>query len=287
MKNIILLILISFTSILYAKINTVVSILPQKTFLKKIGGKYVNITVMVQPGSSPHTYEPKPSQMKDISKADIYFSIDVEFEKVWLDKFINQNKTMIVSDLSKGIIKQNISNHSHTSSDEKSSKHHHETLDPHIWTSTVNVKIISKNILNTLIQVDKEHKDYYLKNYNNFLKEIDNTKQVIQNILNNKKEKSKFMVFHPAWQYFASEFGLIQLSIEIDGKSPKPRELIYIIKEAKEEKIKAIFTAPEFSTKSAKLLAKQLNIKVIAVSPLNPSWSKNLINLAKAIKGKN
>jgi len=281
MKNIILLILLSFTSILYANINTVVSILPQKTFLKAIGGDHVNITVMVKPGSSPHTYEPKPSQMIDISKADIYLSIDVEFEKTWLPKFTNQNKNMQVFDVSKSITKKSISRHSHSKQPNK----HKESLDPHIWTNTSNVKIIAKNILDALILVDKDNKNYYTNNYNNFIKKINKTKQTILTILKDIKPNSKFMVFHPAWQYFANEFNLVQMAIEIDGKSPKPKELIYILKEAKEENIKAIFTAPEFSTKTAKLLAKQLNIKVIPVSPLNPKWSKNLINLAIAIKG--
>ena len=281
MKKILLFILLSFTSILYAKVNTVVSILPQKTFLKAIGGEFVNITVMVKPGSSPHTYEPKPSQMIDISKADIYLSIDVEFEKVWLAKFTNQNQNMKVFNVSKNIIKKTVSKHSH------SSKKYKKSLDPHIWTSTSNVKVIAKNILDALILTDKEHAKNYTNNYNKFIKEINKTKQTIKSILKDIKEKNKFMVFHPAWQYFANEFGLVQLAIEIDGKSPKPKELISIMKEAKEENIQAIFTAPEFSTKSAKLLAKQLNIKVIPVSPLNPSWSKNLINLANAIKGTN
>ena len=77
--------------------NTVVSILPQQTFVKAIGGDKVNVSLMVRPGNSPHTYEPKPSQMIEIAKADLYFAIDVEFEHVWLPKFKNLNpKTGII-----------------------------------------------------------------------------------------------------------------------------------------------------------------------------------------------
>ena len=75
----------------YAQTNIVVSILPQKTFVEKIGGNKVKVTNMVRPGSDPHSYEPRPSQMKDISNASIYFPIGLEFENTWLDKFASQN----------------------------------------------------------------------------------------------------------------------------------------------------------------------------------------------------
>jgi zinc transport system substrate-binding protein len=94
------------------------------------------------------------------------------------------------------------------------------------------------------------------------------------------------MVFHPAWGYFARDYGLIQLSIEIEGKSPKPRQIALIINEARKENIKAILTAPEFSTKVSNSIANELNIRVIKITPLNPNWSQNLINLAKTIRNK-
>jgi zinc transport system substrate-binding protein len=91
------------------------------------------------------------------------------------------------------------------------------------------------------------------------------------------------MVFHPAWGYFSKQYNLIQIPIEIDGKSPKPKDLIKIIKEAKKQNIKAILTAPEFSIKAANQIAKQLNIQVKQISPLNPKWENNLLKLAHTI----
>ena len=262
MKKSILIIILILNNYLLANINAVVSILPQQTFLKAIGKDKVDITLMVKPGNSPHTYEPKSSQMKNISTADIYFSIGVEFEKVWLPRFKNQNKKMLVSDISKNIVKTN---------------------DPHIWTSPKNVKIIAKNIYNSLIQIDAKNSEYYKNNYNTFIDKINKLQKEIKNILKNTPKNSKFMVFHPAWQYFATEYNLIQLAIEIDGKNPNPKTIKFIIDEAKKEDIKAIFTAPEFSIKTAKIIAKELNIKVIQISPLNQKWANNLIKFAKAI----
>ena len=95
------------------------------------------------------------------------------------------------------------------------------------------------------------------------------------------------MVFHPAWGYFAREYGLVQFPVENEGKEPKPKELIKIIEEAKKENIKAIFTQSEFSTKSAQTIADSLNIKVLKETPLAEDWSENLIKMANAIANNN
>jgi zinc transport system substrate-binding protein len=258
------LLFFTFISFLDAKVDIVVSVLPQVTFTKAIGGDKVNIELMVKPGNSPHTYEPKPSQMRYIAKANIYFTIGVEFEKVWLPKFTNQNHKMKVIDLSNNI--------------------KGKTKDPHIWTSPDYVKIIANNIYDSLIKIDNKNQKYYHKNYINFLQHIEKTDTQIKKILQNTPKGTKFMVFHPAWGYFAKEYNLIQIPIEIDGKNPKPRQITHLIKEARAEKITAILTAPEFSTKIATQIAKELKIKVIKITPLNPQWSKNLIKLAKTIK---
>ncbi len=272
------LFLFVFTNILYANINVVVSVLPEKTFVEAIGGDKVDISLMVKPGNSPHTYEPKPSQMKSISKADLYFSIDVEFEHVWLKRFSDQNKDMKIVDVSKGISKINISSiHHHKDNAKKENK------DPHIWTSPSNVKILAINIYNALVEIDIKNKNYYKNNLDNFLLYIDQTNNDIKNILKNIPIDTKFMVFHPAWGYFAKEYNLIQLPIEVEGKSPKPKALKYLIDEAREEKVKAIFTQPEFSPKVANQIANELNIKVIKTTPLDPNWKENLIKLSKAI----
>ena len=89
----ILISILFLINIVYAQTNIVVSILPQQTFVEKIGGDKVKVSTMVKPGSDPHSYEPKPSQMKDISDANIYFPIGLEFENTWLDKFSDQNKS--------------------------------------------------------------------------------------------------------------------------------------------------------------------------------------------------
>jgi zinc transport system substrate-binding protein len=282
MKQITLL-CIFLINMLYANLNVAVSILPQKHFLKAIGGDRVEVTLMVLPGNSPHTYEPKPSQMKAIANAQLYFAIGVEFEKVWLPKFKALNPKLKVIDLSEGIEKLPVASvHHHTD------MHHHgeeRGMDPHIWTAPENVVKIVQHIFAALSLADPENKVYYKKNLEAFLQKIEETDKTIREILSGKPKDTAFMVFHPSWGYFARAYGLRQLPVEVEGKEPKPRELIALIKEAEEEKVSAVFTQPEFSDSAAKVIADELHVPVIKVSPLAEEWSENLIRIAKAIAG--
>jgi len=291
MKKLIFVSLILHTFV-FAKLNTVVTILPEQTFLKAIGGNRVNVALMVLPGNSPHTYEPKPSQMRDIAKADLYFKIGVEFEKVWLGKFQTLNPAMQTIDLSEHIEKRAMLSHLHHKHHDAlkdrvdEDTHREHSNDPHIWTAPSNVALIAENIYQALSQHDPKNKAYYKRNLVLFNKKIIKTDNTIKEILSKIPKGSRFMVFHPSWGYFAHAYNLEQLPIEIEGKTPKPKELIHIIKEAREEKVKAIFTQPEFSDSMAKVIAKELGIKVVKVSPLDPQWSENLINIAHAIADK-
>jgi zinc transport system substrate-binding protein len=281
------------TSYIFSNINTVVSILPVQTFVKAIGGDKITVSLMVQPGNSPHNYEPKPLQMVDIAKADLYFAIDVEFENVWLPKFKNLNHDMRIIDLAENVQKMQMqgkhgndaddAHHSEHDADE----HKHEGEDPHIWTAPSNVKIIAKNIYNALKKEDPVNADYYKRNLDIFLASIDETDRLIIDILSSLEDHESFMVFHPSWGYFAKAYNLKQIAVEVEGKEPKPKELINILKEAKEEKVKAIFTQPEFSDTVAKIIAKELQIPVVKISSLASNWSENLINIAKTIAGSN
>ena len=273
MKTLLLFVLL--TTLGFSDTNVVVSILPLKTFVNKIGGDKVNTTVMVEAGASPHNYEPKPSQMREITQADIYFSIEVEFENVWLKKFKDQNRDLIITDVVADINKTI-----------EIIEHQKRELDPHIWVDPIEVKKIAHTICDALIQLDSNNSDYYRKNLERYNQELDALNHQIEEILKKTPKGSVFMVFHPAWGYFAQRYNLKQLAVEVEGKSPKMKALIRLMKRAKKEKVKAIFTQPEFSDKSAKIIAENLKIEVVKTSPLAENWSENLLNLAKAIAKK-
>jgi zinc transport system substrate-binding protein len=282
MKKIYFLVFL-LTSLSFANVNVVVSIVPQKVFVKKIGGEKVKVTVMVKQGSSPHDYQPKPSQMKDISKANVYFSIGVEFENIWLEKFSNQNKNLLLINSSKGIEKHYAH---HNCTHAHHNHNHNQSIDPHVWVDPINVKVIAKNIYETLAKLDANNADFYKKNYETYLTELDTLDADLKKIFKDTAKYSTFMVFHPSWGYFAKRYKLTQLPVEVNGKEPKMKALVTIIKKAKEANVRAIFTQPEFSDKASQNIANNLKIAVIKASPLAENWAENLKMLAHAIAKK-
>ncbi len=267
--------LLFITVSVFAKVNVISTIVPEAEFIKAIGGDDVAVTLMVLPGEEPETYAPKPSQMKSISHADLYMSMGVEFDNSWLPRFKGMNKKMKIIELAKGIKKRPIMGEAPTAN---------EGLDPHIWNAPSKIKVIALNILNGLSKADSANSAKYKKNYQKFIQKVEQTDKKITALLSKlPKEDKSFIVFHPAWGYFAREYGLKQIPIEVGGKSPKPRIVKNLIKEAKRLKIHTILTAPEFSDAIAKQIAKEIGGKTLKISPLNPDWSNNLINLAKAI----
>ncbi|WP_456390047.1 metal ABC transporter solute-binding protein, Zn/Mn family [Hydrogenimonas sp.] len=261
-----------------AKVDVVVSIIPQKYFVKKIARDLADVTVMVVPGANPATYEPKPSQMKKIARADLYFSIGVPFEKAWLPRFRAQNPKMKIVDITEGIKKVPMQSHHH-----HHDRHHlASSLDPHVWLSPPLVKILAENITKSLQSEDPAHSKIYAKNLAKFEKEIDMLDEKLKKTLEPCRGRA-MMVFHPSWGYFARTYGLRQIPIEIEGKEPKSKELIHLIHEAKEEGVDTLFVQPQFSQRTARIIAKAIGASIVPADPLAENWSRNLLQIAKKV----
>lgn len=258
-----------------------VSILPQKYFVEKIAGERVNVEVLVPPGKDPATYEPSPQQITGLGGAKALFSIGVPFEKAFLPKISNTLNQLKIVDTSVGIDKLMIEAHSHDDEEE----HHEDELevpDPHVWLSPSLVKIQAKNIYDALIELDHSGKSDYKKGYDSFIIELDELKTKLGKTLKPFSGSTLF-VFHPAFGYFADEFGLVQVAIETGGKEPAPAKLTEIIEYAKKEKVKIIFVQPEFSQKSAKTIAQAIGGSVVMLSPLNPDYINNLKSISTEV----
>jgi len=295
MKKIVLVLSFSFMSLFANNLKVTVSIVPQKYFVEQIAEDKVQVNVMVRAGFSPATYEPQTSQMKLLSDSQVYFSIGVPFENAWLEKFEDANRKMLLVDTSKGITKLEMSEHDHHEDehekehhDEKEKDNHHDEehhedgLDPHVWLDPLLVKIQAKTIYETLVQIDKKNTDFYTKNYHAFLAKLDELDKKLETKLKDVS-KSEFMVFHPSWGYFAKRYNLEQIVVEKEGKEPKPKEIVELIKEAKEHGIKVVFVSPQFSQKAAKTIASSIKGKVVNIDHLAYDYPTGLMNTAKAI----
>lgn len=259
-------------------INVTVSILPEKYFVERIGGSLVTANVMVGPGADPHTYEPKPAQMAALTNSALYFSIGVEFENAWLNRFSSTNPKMKIVDLSEGIQKLPMPSHADAQGAAGG-----EGLDPHIWVSPILVKSLADRIYQELVALDPSNGSTYKANFDAFIKDIDALDKEIHASLDGSKNRS-FMVFHPAWAYFAKDYNLQEIPIEIGGTEPSASELAKLIDTAKKDNIRVIFAQPEFSTQIAKYIAKEIGGEVILISDLTENWLDNLRYVSQTFK---
>ncbi len=256
------------------KILVVVSIAPQKYFVQKIAGNRVNTIVMVKAGANPATYEPKPKQLAGVTRSEIYFAIGVPFEAVWLKRMAAVNPKLVVVQSDAGIEKKAMEKYSHS----------REAMDPHVWLAPIHVKKLSENMLNAFIRLDPASGAWYRANYNRFLLEIDALDAELKEMLSIKKNRKTFMVFHPSWGYFAESYGLKQVPVEIEGKTPKAKELNRLIRYAREKKIESIFVQPQFSKRGAKIIADAIGGRVLIADPLAEQWADNLRRVAQQLK---
>jgi zinc transport system substrate-binding protein len=262
--------------------------MPQKYFVEKIGGDLVDVSVLVPPGSSPHTYEPRPAQMMQLAHAKIFFAAGVEFEQAWLPRIRQGNPQLTIVYADSGITKMPMPGLSELQKDSSESSSPGEErggedetgLDPHTWLSPQLVKEMAPMIARTLIRFDPADSGYFTQGRNAFIDTIGALQKELHAILDTAHRKT-FMVFHPAWGYFAREFGLREIPVEIQGKEPSARELTFIIDIAKRNNIRTIFIQPQFSPQTAETIARQIGARTVVANPEAEDWANSLREFAR------
>ena len=122
----------------------------------------------------------------------------------------------------------------------------------------------AQTIYEALVKLDRTRQSEYQASLKKFLADIDGLDNEIRQTLVGVNDR-KFMVFHPSWGYFASDYNLEMIPIEIGGQEPSAAELAELIAEAKKEGIRVIFVQPEFSTRAAETIANQIGGEVITI----------------------
>lgn len=261
-----------------------VTIEPQRYFVEKIAGDLFQVYCVTPAGQSPETYDPTPQQMVQISRSQAYFRIgEIGFEQAWMKNLQSQNPDMRVFDLSEGM--ELIKNQEEEHEGEEAHHHHHGSVDPHIWTSISGAKVIAQNACQALIKLDPENQETYQAGYQRLIGEIDSTAVEMKRLLQ-PLAGSAFIIYHPTLTYFAREFGLQQLCIELDGKEPSPAQLKRLIETAAQSKAKVVFVQQEFDQKNAELIAKETGCRLVKINPLSYNWHDEMIRLATILAGK-
>lgn len=174
----------------------VATLFPQYDFAREIAGDYADLTLLLPPGAESHSFEPSPSDILKISKADVFLYTGPDME-TWVPKMLAgiDNPNLIVADLSEGI------------SLEKTDEHDHG-FDPHIWTSPVKSKQIVENITAAMQKADPAHFEEYAANRIAYLQKLDELGARFRRIVEEGKRREFIFASRFACRYFAEEYGL-------------------------------------------------------------------------------
>lgn len=278
-------------------LGTFVSIMPLSYFVERIGGEQVLVQVLVQPGQDPHIYEPTPRQMVALNEADILFVTGLPFEEQILGKVQSTNPHLRVVYTDRGVERRMLEEHRHGDEEHShdglehgnrdSEGHDHHVSgepDPHIWLGPEEIGTQARNIFKGLVEVEPDLKEFFRENIDSFLEDLDAVDRRLTELLAPYRGKS-FFVFHPSFGYFADAYGLVQVPIEIEGKSPTPKQIEALIAKARKEDVHIIFVQPQFDKRSGDAIAGAINGTVITINPLETDVLKNLEDIAQKIEG--
>ncbi len=298
------------------KASVAVSIGPQKDFVEAVAKDLVDVTVMIPPGYSETNYQPSPKELQGLSDADIYFAIGVTAEKAnILPRLEDFNEDVQVVDLWSEVAKvyptrEFDAGHDHDEDEhdedehdeddhdeddhdedehvedehvEDDHDHQHEGIDPHIWLSPKRVMVMIEVIVDELSKIYPEHADTFARNGAKYIRELEGLDTQIKDTLSEYAHEP-FIIYHPAFGYFADDYELDMIAIEENGKEASAKRIEEVIDFAKENEIKFVFYQEEFDSSQAETIAKEINGATVKVAPLSEQYIDNIQTILEAFE---
>jgi zinc transport system substrate-binding protein len=258
-------------------IRAAVTLLPQAEMVRAVGGDRVDVMVIVPPGVEPHTYEPSAGTLITLQKTAVYFKIGnglMPFEDKLTEKVVALNPDILIVDTSDGVPLI------HGSDPDSPAGN-----DPHVWLSPANARIMVKNIAGGLIRIDPDNAAYYEDNAGQYIAKIDILDEKIKKEMNTTTGRT-IIVTHPAWSYFARDYAIEQVSIESEGKEPTARDIEAVVTIARQRNISVVYIEPQYSARSAEVIAEEINGSIVIIDPLAADYLENLDRVAALFAGK-
>ncbi len=251
------------------------SVPPIATLAKEIGGIHVHAFSLLRPGDNPETFSPTPRQLTQLSDSHLFIRIGLPFEKIWMPRIRGIHPGLPILDL-----------RSRLQLPPPAQGHHHGNgeSDPHLWTDPIILKRISGIIRDALIRIDPEHAADYRLQQQQVAGRLEQLQHRLERALAPVRGRS-FLVFHPAWGYFAQRYGLHQLAIEHEGKQSGAHWMTELIRQARTEGIHVIVVQPQFDQRLAREIAKAIDGRIAMVDPLSRNYRASLERLARLIMG--
>ncbi|MBD5323138.1 MAG: zinc ABC transporter substrate-binding protein [Duncaniella sp.] len=256
-----------------------VSIEPQRYILEQITGDRVQVRSLLTEGANPETYDPSVTHMHNLGKSLGYLRMgNIGFEAALIDKISEANPDLKIFDTSAGVTPI-LGTHSHGHEE-------HSTVDPHTWTSVKNAKIIARNMLQAMEQIDSANKEYYSANYERFITHLDSLDNAITVSLTPHRGES-FMVWHPSLSYFARDYGLNQVVVgNAEHKDNSVNDLRGAIDHARETGARIFFFQKDIDSRQVSAINSELQSDEVNINPLSYQWEEEIIRIADALAGR-
>ncbi len=282
-----------------APLETFAGIAPVAYLVQRVGGPYVRVDVLVQAGQDPHIFEPTPRQVVRLSQSRLFFRVDMPFEDRLIERIDRGPAQFTVVDTAAGIRRLRSDEAPHPDLLPKGAGNElpcpdslpeggREDADPHVWLSPRRLKMMAANVAAALCHADPPHRLAYranLKQLDDELDELDH--QIVRDLAPCQPGKADvrqaFYVFHPAFGYFADDYGLRQVSVEVEGKQPTPRQVFELIRQARSDGVRVIFLQPQFNQQIAASIARAIDGAVTPMDDLAWDVVANLRDVAGKI----
>jgi len=264
------------------RIKVFTSILPQKYFVERIAGELVDVEVLVGPGMSPHTFEPLPQQMSQLSRAAAFFMIGVPFEKALVNRLAAICPDLKLVDTGRNVVRRSMSEPDSDHQHGEDCVHEAGSSDPHFWLDPMNAITISQAIAGALVEILPDSSAQINENLQQLTDELKTLDQQLTTALAPVKGQT-MLVFHPAFGYFAARYGLKQQSVEIEGKEPGPRQLAELIRKCRQLNVHVVFVQKQFPVAAAETVARSINGAVVPIDSLAEDYIDNLRRISEAI----
>lgn len=275
-----LLVHASWSVTLAAPVQVAVSVPPQAFLVEQLAGEHARIEVMVPASRSPETYALTPRQIAALEKAQLYVAVGhpaFGFERNHLERLRAQKKALAVVEMAEGVgLLPSADQHVNPFVGGEG-----VDTDAHVWLSPRIMADAARRVTTALQEIDPDHADFFALRLVRFLAAIDQLDREIRTSLEGVGHR-RFLVVHPAWGYFAAEYGLEQVAIEHHGKEPGAAHLRAVIDDARRQGTKVIFGQKGFSERSATVIALEIGGEVVTVDPLARDWFANLRRVAAA-----
>ena len=252
-----------------------VSVPPQMEAVQKIAGSDFQLEVLVPPGMNPENYSLNAKLISSLARADAVFLIGVAFEQVLRSRLEGTLAKGVLIDTHMGMTLRQIEGHFHAGHSERG-------FDPHVWLNPDNMIIHAKHIGRALSKLNPEKQEIYQRRCQEYCQELQDLKQQIEQLLKNFSGR-QVLVVHPAFGYLLDLYEIGQLALEHEGKEPGARRLSQLLRSAKSQNQKVIFTQPQFSEKSARVLMQSLGGKVVSLDPLPEHYLHGMLELAQVL----